>query len=184
MVRGCWGQGRTQPFLPPSIESPRQGAQRTVGTEPMGAGCSLTHYSHVLFCCAAPAGWGLGRKSVDIFPSRSAPRDQKRFPGWRQRTSILIMVGVMSLLGRSLMECPVVTISLHWILNRNMKNQKRQPDCEKSPKFIFAVLLNPFLIKIIHHLSIASNTGWLSICESVSEICISLKWFLIKIHYF
>lgn len=36
----------------------------------------------------------------------------------------------------------------------------------------------------IHHLSIASNTGWLSICESVLEICTNLKWFLIKIHYF
>lgn len=52
------------------------------------------------------------------------------------------------------------------------------------PKFILAVLLNPFLIKIIHHLSITSHAGRLSTCGSVLEIGTNLIWFLIKIHYF
>jgi len=96
------------------------------------------------------------------------------FPALLQRVSVFIMSG-MHPVWVVLIECPIVTISLHWILNINMKNQKRQPDCEKSPKFIFAMLLNPFLIKIIHHLSITSNTGCLSICESLLEIGTNLK---------
>lgn len=96
------------------------------------------------------------------------------FSALLQRVSIFIVSG-MHPVWVILIECPIVTISLHWILNINMKNQKRQPDCEKSPKFIFAILLNPFLIKIIHHLSITSNTGCLSICESILKIGINLK---------
>lgn len=73
------------------------------------------------------------------------------------------------------MECPRVVISLHWMLYMNTKNQKGQPDYEKSPKFTSAVLLNPLVIKIIHHLSIVSNTGRLPICEYVLEICTNFK---------
>ena len=78
---------------------------------------------------------GVWKETVCIFPSSSVPRDWKHFPEWLEKMSIFIMGG-MNLLWRSLIECPIVTISLHWILNINMQNQKRQPDCEKSPKFI------------------------------------------------